>query len=104
MREPPQEDRPSVVRTFLEEPMLWPVGLVVILTAVTFGAWILVFAVRVRSPFAGIALLLLVFLSVYGLDQDIRQRRLRPESWLILTIWGGSALAAVALEWLGAFR
>ena len=105
MTEPQREDRAAnVLRTFLEEPMLWPVGLVVILTAITFGACVLVFAVRVRSLFAGIALLLLVFVSVYALDADVRQRRLRPASWLLLGIWAGSALAAVGLEWLGAFR
>jgi len=93
-----------VLRTFLGEPMLWPVGLVVLLTLVTFGAAILVFAIRVRSLFPGIALLLLIFLTVWGLDRDIRERRLRPVSRLVLGLWAGSALAAVALEWLGAFR
>ena len=103
-REPPSsEDRAEqVLRVFLEEPMLWPVGLVVCLTFVTFGGVILLFAIRLRGWLAGGALLLLIFLSVLGLDRDIRERRLRPASRLVIGLWLGSGLAAVALEWLAA--
>lgn len=103
--DPSDDDRAErVIRTFLEEPMLWPVGLVVMLTLMTFGAAILVFAIRLRGLMAGIALLILIFLTVWGFDQDIRERRLRPVNRLVLGLWAGSALAAFALEWLGAFR
>lgn len=109
MSDPPPDPAPDdraehVLRTFLEEPMLWPVALVVFLTAITFGAAILVFAIRLRGLVAGAALLGLIFLSVWGLDQDIRERRLRPTSRVVLGLWVGSGLAAVALDWLGALQ
>lgn len=105
MDDPPEpEDRAErVIQTFLHEPMLWPVGLVLLLTFVTFGAAILLFAIKIRSLFPGIALLLLIFLTVWGLDQDIRERRLRPVSRVVLGLWAGSALVAVLLDRLGAF-
>jgi hypothetical protein len=107
MSDPKPEDesqREGIIRAFVEEPMLWPVGIVVVLIVITFGAAILVFAIRLRSLFAGIALLLLIFMTVWGLEQDFRERRLRPLSRLLLGLWGGSALAAVGLEWLGALQ
>jgi hypothetical protein len=101
---PEPEDRVHrVLRTFAEEPMLWPVGLVVFLSAISFGALILVMAVRARSFLAGVALLLLVFLTVYRLDPDIRAKRLRPASRLLLAYWVGSAAVGALLSWLGAF-
>ena len=67
----------AVVR---EEPLLWPVAVAACLVVCTFGAAILVFALRLRSLVSGAALLLLIFVTVWGLDVDIRQRRLRPQS------------------------
>jgi len=60
-------------------------------------------AVRARSFVAGLALLLLLFLSVYRLDPDIRARKLRPASQLLLAFWVGSAVVGALLSWLGAF-
>ena len=100
---PKPEDRfERVLETFLGEPMLWPVAAVVLLTTMTFGAAILLFALRVRAVIPGIALLVLIFLTVWGLDQDIRKRRLRPANRVVLGLWLGSAVGAVGLEWLGA--
>lgn len=82
--------------------MLWPVGLVVALTFVTFGAAILVYALRLQAIVAGIALLLMIFGTVWGLDQDVRSRRLRPRSAVILGLWIGSAIVAFVLDRLGA--
>lgn len=99
----PSPDRAErVLRIFLEEPMLWPVGLVVLLTFATFGGAILVFAIRSRAILPGVAMLLLIFMTVWGLDADIRARRLRPVSWIVLGTWVASGLVAVALESLGA--
>ncbi len=89
----------AVVR---EEPLLWPVAGVACLVVCTFGAAILVFALRLRSLVSGAALLLLIFVTVWGLDVDFRERRLRPRSRLLLGLWLGSGLLAVGLEWLGA--
>ena len=97
-----EETATRVLRTFLEEPMLWPVGLVLFLCASSFGALILVFAIRLRTLPAGIALLLVIFLTVWNLDGDIRQRRLRPTSAVVLAIWAGSAVVGVVLDRLGA--
>jgi hypothetical protein len=102
--EPLEDHATRVLRIFIEEPMLWPVGLVVLLCASSFGAFILVFAIRLRSLGAGLALLVLIFLTVWKLDADIRARRLRPTSVLLLGLWAGSAVVGVALEWLGAFH
>ena len=100
---PKPEDRVErVLETFLGEPMLWPVAAVVLLTAMTFGAEILLFALRVRAVIPGIALLVLIFLTLWGLAQDIRKRRLRPANRVVLGVWLGSAVGAVGLEWLGA--
>ena len=46
----PESRVERVLETFLDEPMLWPVAAVVLLTAMTFGAAILLFALRVRGP------------------------------------------------------
>jgi hypothetical protein len=100
----PEDRAAEVIRSFLSEPLLWPVGLVVVLTLATFGGAILLFAIRLRSFLPGIALLILIFLTVWGLEADFRERRLRPVSRVVLGLWGASALAAVGLEWLGAFR
>lgn len=100
----PEDPAEKVLRTFLGEPLLWPVALVLFLVAATCGATMLVFAIRLRGIVAGIALLLLLFLTVWGLEQDIRERRLRPVSWLVFGLWLGSALVAWILDGLGAFQ
>lgn len=99
------EDRASqVLRTFLGEPMLWPVGLVLFLSTSSFGALVLVYAIRLRGIAAGMALLLLIFMTVYRLDPDIRARKLRPSSAVLLAFWAGSTIVAFVLNSLGAFR
>ena len=47
-------------------------------------------------------LLFLIFVTIWGLDVDLRERRLRSRSRLVLGLWLGSGVIAVALEWLGA--
>ena len=89
----------AVVR---EEPLLWPVALVACLVVCTFGAAILVFALRLRSGVSGGLLLLGIVVTVWGLEVDIRERRLRPQSQLVLGLWLGSGLVAAGLAWLGA--
>ena len=90
----------AVVR---EEPLLWPVAAVACLVVCTFGAAILVFALRLRSAVSGGLLLLGIAVTVWGLEVDLRERRLRPQSQLVLLLWLGSGLEAVGLAWLGAF-
>jgi uncharacterized membrane protein YhaH (DUF805 family) len=102
--EPPEDPIEKVVRIALGEPLLWPVALTGLLMLTTFGAWILVFALRVRGLLAGAILLLLIFLTVYGIDADVRARRLGPRNRLVLLLWAGSIVEAIALDALGVFR
>jgi hypothetical protein len=95
----PLERLAAVVR---EDPLLWPVAAVTALVVCTFGAAILIYALRLRSLISGVVLLFLIFVTVWGLDADIRERRLRPRSRLVLGLWLGSGLFAVGLDWLGA--
>jgi hypothetical protein len=95
----PFEHVAEIVR---QEPLLWPVATVVALVLCTFGAAILVFALRLRSPISGAMLLFLIFVTVWGVDVDIRQRRLRPQTRVVVVLWLGSGLFAVGLSWLGA--
>ena len=101
---PKPEDRvEQVLQIFLEETLLWPVAAAVLLTAMTFGAAILLYAVRLHAILPGIALLILIFLTVSRLVRDVREQRLRRASRVVLGMWLGSAVGAVALERLGAF-
>ena len=93
-----------VVRTFVDEPMLWPVGLVVYLSLCSFGALILVYALRMRGIAASLALLLLIFMTVYRLDTDRKAGKLSPGGGLLIAFWAGSALEAFALGSIGAFQ
>jgi hypothetical protein len=101
--EPPPDEGPFelVTRVVSEEPLLWPVATVAWLIFCTFGAFVLFFALRVRSLPAGVALLFVLFLTVWGLDRDIRARRLSGQNKLVLSLWAGSAVGAFGLEWLG---
>ena len=85
-----------------QEPLLWPVALVLFLVICTFGAAMLVSALRLRGLISGAAMGVLIFLTVWGFDADIRERRLRPQRRLALLLWLGSGLAALALSRLGA--
>ena len=98
----PSDPFERLVEIVREEPLLWPVATVMVLVVCTFGEAILVFAVRLRSLISGAMLLFLIFLTVWGLDVDLRERRLRPQSRLALGLWLGSGLLAVGLDWLGA--
>ena len=98
-------DRASqVLETFLGEPMLWPVAIVVYLSLCSFGALCLLYALRMRGILAGLLLLILIFVTVYHLDPDIRARKLRPSSALLVAIWVGSAAVGVILNAMGAFQ
>lgn len=101
---PEQRDSPFllVARAVRDDSLLWPIAAVAWLILSTFGAFVLFYAVRVRSMAAGIALLFVIFFTIYGFDRDIRARRLSAQNALVLSLWAGSALGAFALERLGA--
>jgi len=101
-----EEDRPAFERAlseYVRDPALWPVAIVALLIASTFGAAILLFALRERSWPAIAALLVLLFASVRSVDRDLRRRRLGPAARLVLGLWSASLLIAVGLIALGAF-
>ncbi len=92
-----------VLRIFLTEPMLWPVGVVLFLSGISFGALILLYALQMRGLAAGAALLVLIFGTVRSLGPDLQARRLSPASALLLAFWLGSAGVGAILMALGAF-
>lgn len=92
----------QVTQTVREEPLLWPVAVVVWLVLCTFGGFLLFYAVRLRSLMAGMALIFVIFFTVWGADQDIRERKLSGKNVLVLSLWAGSALMAFALDRMGA--
>jgi hypothetical protein len=101
--QPTDADSPftTVARTVREDPLLWPVATVSWLVCCTFGGFVLFYALRVRSLVAGVAMLFVLFFTVWGFDRDLRQRRLSPQNGLVLSLWAGSAAAATAFELLG---
>ena len=103
--EPPGDEPPpgveKVVRIVRDEPLLWPVAVASWLVVCTFGSFIVFYALFVRSLVAGVALLLAIFVTVWGADADIRERRLSLKSALVLSLWAGSLLAALGLARLG---
>jgi len=86
----------------LARPLLWPLAALGLLGVVAAGAWTLALALGERDFLSGIALLILLFLTVWGLEVDIRTRRLRGRNWLVLGVWLASGIGALALEQLGA--
>lgn len=84
------------VRPLFADSLLWPVTFAVGTAAAMLFAMVLVFATRERSPFAVVALLGLVWLSLEPLRADFARRRLGPGSGLVIGLWVVSAaLAAV---------
>lgn len=85
------------VLPFVEDPLLWPVLLVVIGHVVALVAPVLLLAVRDRRIPAMGALALLVGLSVSIVNGDVRRRGrpAMPSAFLLVT-WLLSGAAAVA--------
>ena len=100
----PKPDSPAagLLVRILGQPLLWPVAAVGLLAAVAAGALILALAVGARDFLSGIALLILLFLTVWGLEADIRTRRLSTRNRVVVALWLASAIGAFALEQLGA--
>ena len=108
-REPPrtQEDGdefPSldeIIGSFLSEPSLWPVLIVILGSSGAFGAAALILTVVDRNPFTGVALLLLGGMSV---DLILRSRRTSGFgniAKLVMLIWGAAIVLAGIAAWTG---
>lgn len=103
--EDPDDDRlPSVdalIGTFMREAALWPVLAVVIGSGGAFTAALIVLAAVDRNPFAALALVLILGMTV---DVGLRARS-RPSyrngAWLLALIWtAGLSFAGIAV-WSG---
>jgi hypothetical protein len=92
----------TVFQVVRDEPLLWPVAAVSWLIACTFGGFVLFYALWERSLAGGVALLFAIFFTVWGLDRDIRERRLSGRNAVVLSVWAGSLLGAFGLRALGA--
>ena len=101
----PNPDPPAagLLARVLGQPRLWPVAAVGLLASVAAGAVTLALAVGERGFLSGIALLILLFLTVWGLETDIRTRHLRIRSRVVLAVWLASMLGAIGLVQLGTF-
>lgn len=96
--EPPGVDR--FLRPYVEDPALWPILVILVVTLVMFLAVALLLAVRGRNAFAIAALLILAWMSV---DPVVRARRLGTTGRLALVVWALAAAAAAAAVWLGLY-
>ena len=98
------EDFPGVdelIGSFMRETALWPVLVVAIGSAGALGAAMLILVGVDRNPFAGVALLLVLGLSLDVLVQARRKAVHRNLAKLIGLIWCSAiALAALAI-WTG---
>jgi len=91
----------EMIGSFLSEPSLWPVLIVILGSSGAFGAAALVLTVVDRNPFTGVALLLLGGMS---LDLILRSRRnpgLRNVAKLLMLIWGAAVVLAGIAAWTG---
>jgi len=84
----------------LDEPMLWPVLIVVAAHVVLFGALIMLMAFRTRSPFGVAALLVLVVVSI---DAIRREQRFGLLTRSTVGFWVLAALAAAVGAHFGVF-
>lgn len=91
------------IRPYFSDPALWPVTIVLLIVFATFGATILLTALRSRNLFAVGALLALAVATAEAVRLDLRRRRLGAASGLILGLWALSALVAAVAAWFGAF-
>jgi hypothetical protein len=91
----------ALLGTFLTEPSLWPVLVVMLASAGTFGAALLVLTGIDRNPFAALALLLLAGMTTDVLIRSRRLPGLRNVARMIGMIWGVAAVFAALAIWTG---
>ncbi|HTY17277.1 MAG TPA: hypothetical protein VMH82_06050 [Myxococcota bacterium] len=84
--------------TFLHEPMLWPVLLVVAAHVVLFAALLLLVALRGRSPFALAGLALALVINVDAVRREVQRDGFGPVGRSTLGLW----LLAALVAWVAA--
>lgn len=91
----------ELLGSFMGEPSLWPVLIVVLGSAGAFGAAALILAFVDHNPFAAAALVLIFGMSLDVVIRGRRDLRYRNAGRLVAMIWG-SALAFTGLAvWTG---
>jgi len=80
-----------------QDSLLWPVLAATVLSLAAVGAAALVAAVQDRNLYAMAAVALIAGLTVFGLEEPLRRRRLGTLGILVLSLWLLSAVGAVAL-------
>jgi len=91
----------ELIGTFLGEPSLLPVVIVILLSGGAFGAAALILTVLDRNPFAAAALLLITGMTVDMCLQARKKQRFRNVARLIGLIWAASVALAIIALWSG---
>ena len=73
---------------YLSDSSLWPVLFAGVMAFVALGSWLMWLAVAGRNPFGGLALVLLLGMTLDLWIRDLRGRRFGATSRLIATWWG----------------
>jgi hypothetical protein len=102
-REPEESSLDRFLEPFFTDSGLWPTVFVAGGIVATFGAAIVLMALRARNLFALAALALLVVMSGDVLQRDLRQRRLGRASRVVLALWSLVTLTAAGALTLGIF-
>lgn len=75
------------LQPLFDEPTLWPLLSTGVLIAATLGAAALFLALEDGNLAAMAGIAALAGLTLYGLDSDIKQRRLGPSARVVTAIW-----------------
>ena len=108
-REPPrrQEDGDEfpgldeILGSFLSEPSLWPVLIVILGSGGAFGAAALILTIVDRNPMTGVALLLLGGMSLDLIFRSRRTSGFGNIAKLVMLIWGAAVVLAGIAAWTG---
>ena len=92
-----------LLATFFEDASLWPILFVMVATFATFGAALVLLALKDRNLFALAWLAILVTASGVEVVGDLRQRRFGPVCRLIVSLWVLSSIGAGIAGWYGLF-
>jgi hypothetical protein len=99
-----RDDVPNVdqiIGSFLKETSLWPVLIVVLGSAGAFGAALLILVGVDRNPFAAVALLLIVGMTVDVVVRARRERLYRNLARLVGLIWSVAIVLTGVAIWSG---
>lgn len=94
-------DVDQVIGSFLSEVSLWPVLLVVLGSAGAFGGALLVLVGIDRNPFAALALVLLLGMTIDVAVRAVRHGLYRNLARLVGLVWMSSLAMAGLAIWTG---